>query len=358
MITQTTLIGRHGSQLSHEHEVLNLYMLKGEMLVKIVDHLQLKKTSSVNVSKKPQSKFAKKYSKYTVLYLMMLPALIYLLINNYLPMFGMVIAFKDLDFAKGILQSDWAGFKNFKYLFATQDAWIITRNTILYNGSFIFLNLFSAVAAAIILNEIANKFFKRFYQSLILLPHLISSVIIGYLVYAFLNMETGFMNNTVLPLLGLEPISWYNEPKYWPFILPLVSIWKQAGYLCVVFLASIIGIDKEYYEASTIDGASKWQQIRSITIPLITPVIMIMTLLQIGRIFYSDFGLFYQVPLNSGAILDTTNVIDTYVFRALINLGDIAMSSAAGVYQSVVGFVLVITANFITRKINKDNALF
>lgn len=323
-----------------------------------VDHLQLKNSEKGKTQKSFKNGFAKKYSKYIVLYLMMAPALIYFLFNNYLPMLGMVIAFKDIDFAKGILQSDWAGFKNFEYLFMTKDAWIITRNTILYNGSFIVLNLFSALAAAIILNEIAKKMFKRFYQSMILLPHLISSVIIGYLVYAFLNMETGFMNNTLLPLFGIEPISWYNEPKYWPFILPLVSIWKQAGYLCVVFLASIVGIDKEYYEASTIDGATKWQQIRSITIPLITPVIMIMTLLQIGRIFYSDFGLFYQVPLNSGAILDTTNVIDTYVFRALINLGDIAMSSAAGVYQSVVGFVLVITANFITRRINKDNALF
>ncbi|SDD02765.1 putative aldouronate transport system permease protein [Paenibacillus sp. UNCCL117] len=297
-------------------------------------------------------------SKYGVLYLMMVPGLIYFIINNYLPMFGIVIAFKEVNFAKGLLAGEWVGFKNFEYLFLTEDAWIITRNTILYNSAFILLNLVAALFTAIILNEVRNRVLKRGYQSLVLLPHLISSVMIGYLVYAFLNMETGFVNKTILPLLGLEEISWYSEPKYWPFILPLVSIWKQAGYLCVVYLASIIGIDKEYYEASTIDGATKWQQIRSITIPLITPVIMIMTLLQIGRIFYSDFGLFYQVPLNSGALLDTTNVIDTYVFRALINLGDVAMSSAAGVYQSLVGFVLVITANYVTRKINKDNALF
>ncbi|MCS7464193.1 ABC transporter permease subunit [Paenibacillus doosanensis] len=297
-------------------------------------------------------------SKYQVLYLMMVPGLIYFIINNYLPMFGIVIAFKEVNFAKGLFAGEWVGFKNFEYLFLTEDAWIITRNTILYNSAFIVLNLVAALATAIILNEVKNKVLKRSYQSFVLLPHLISSVMIGYLVYAFLNMETGFVNKTILPWLGLEGISWYSEPKYWPYILPLVSIWKQAGYLCVVYLASIIGIDKEYYEAATIDGATKWQQIRSITIPLITPVIMIMTLLQIGRIFYSDFGLFYQVPLNSGALLDTTNVIDTYVFRALINLGDVAMSSAAGVYQSLVGFVLVITANFITRKINKDNALF
>ncbi|MCF2939261.1 ABC transporter permease subunit [Paenibacillus alkaliterrae] len=289
---------------------------------------------------------------------MMAPGLLYFIINNYLPMFGMVIAFKDINFAKGILASDWAGFKNFEYLFKTRDAWIITRNTILYNGSFIIINLIAALAVAIILNEVRSKLLKKFYQSFILLPYLISMVIVGYLVYAMLSMETGFLNKSLLPMLGIEPIAWYSESKYWPFILPLVNIWKTAGYLCIVYLASIVGIDKEYYEAATIDGANKWQQIRSITIPLITPVIMIMTLLQIGRIFYSDFGLFYQVPLNSGALLDTTNVIDTYVFRALINLGDIAMSSAAGVYQSIVGFALVVVANFITRKINKDNALF
>ncbi|CAM4014159.1 sugar ABC transporter permease [Paenibacillus alkaliterrae] len=300
----------------------------------------------------------KEYRKYSVLFLMMAPGLLYFIINNYLPMFGMVIAFKDINFAKGILASDWAGFKNFEYLFKTRDAWIITRNTILYNGSFIIINLIAALAVAIILNEVRSKLLKKFYQSFILLPYLISMVIVGYLVYAMLSMETGFLNKSLLPMLGIEPIAWYSESKYWPFILPLVNIWKTAGYLCIVYLASIVGIDKEYYEAATIDGANKWQQIRSITIPLITPVIMIMTLLQIGRIFYSDFGLFYQVPLNSGALLDTTNVIDTYVFRALINLGDIAMSSAAGVYQSIVGFALVVVANFITRKINKDNALF
>lgn len=300
----------------------------------------------------------KSYSKYSVLYVMMVPGILYFLINNYLPMFGIIIAFKDINFAKGLLAGEWVGLKNFEYLFKTKDAWIITRNTILYNGSFIILNLVAALFAAIILNEVRNRVLKRFYQSFILLPHLISSVIIGYLVYALLSMETGFINKTLLPLLGIGEISWYSEPEYWPFILPLVNIWKQAGYLCIIYLAAIVGIDKEYYEASTIDGASKWQQIRSITVPLITPVIMIMTLLQIGRIFYSDFGLFYQVPLNSGPLLDTTNVIDTYVFRALISLGDVSMASAAGVYQSVVGFVLVISANYITRKINKDNALF
>ncbi|WP_409345965.1 ABC transporter permease [Paenibacillus sp. MBLB4367] len=296
--------------------------------------------------------------KYSVLFLMMLPGIIYIVINNYLPMFGVVIAFKDFNYSKGIFGSDWIGFKNFEYLFKTEDALIITRNTILYNVSFIFLNLIIALGVAILLNEVKKRFLSRLYQSVILLPYLISMVIVGYLVFAMLSLETGFVNKTILPMLGIADISWYSESKYWPYILTLVHIWKSAGYLCVIYLAAIIGIDPEYYEAATIDGASKWQQIKSITVPLIVPVITVMTLLQIGRIFYSDFGLFYQVPLNAGALQSTTNVIDTYVYRALMTLGDIGMSSAAGLYQSLVGFVLVLLSNYIVRKRNSDNALF
>jgi putative aldouronate transport system permease protein len=166
------------------------------------------------------------------------------------------------------------------------------------------------------------------------------------------------MNNTILPALGQEPISWYMEPQYWPYILTLVHLWKTIGFTCIIYLAAIIGIDPEYYEAATLDGANKWQQIRMITVPLIMPVIIILTLLQIGRIFYSDFGLFYQVPMNSGMLYDTTNVIDTYVFRGLLQNGDVGMSSAAGFYQSVVGFVLVLLANWSVRKFSRDNALF
>ncbi|UUZ86414.1 ABC transporter permease subunit [Paenibacillus sp. P26] len=300
----------------------------------------------------------KTINKYLPLFLMMIPGIVYLIINNYLPMFGIVIAFKNVNFAKGIWGSDWVGLKNFEYLFKTTDAYIITRNTILYNAAFIIINLIVAVGVAILLNEIKNKLLSRFYQSVILLPYLISTVIVSYLVFAMLSMDNGFMNKTVLPMLGMERISWYNEPGVWPYILTFIHTWKGAGYLCIVYLAAIIGIDQEYYEAATLDGASKWQQIRKITIPLITPVIIMMTLLAIGRIFYSDFGLFYQVPMDSGALYDTTNVIDTYVYRGLMQLGDIGMSSAAGLYQSLVGFILVLVSNFIVRKINRENALF
>jgi len=296
--------------------------------------------------------------KFTPLFLMMLPGFIYLFVNNYIPMLGIAIAFKNVDFAKGIVGSDWAGLDNFKYLFATSDALVITRNTLLYNSIFIVINLVVSVTIAVLLNEVRKRALLRFYQSAILLPYLISMVIVGYLVFSMLSMETGFLNKALLPLLGLDEILWYSETEYWPYILTIVNTWKNAGYLCVIYFAAIIGIDKEYFEAATIDGAGKWRQILQITLPLIAPVITVMTLLQIGRIFYSDFGLFYQVPLDAGALLPVTNVIDTYVYRGLMTIGDIGMSSAAGFYQSVVGFVLVFLSNYVVRKFNKENALF
>lgn len=273
-------------------------------------------------------------------------------------MFGLIIAFKDINFAKGILGSDWIGLKNFEYLFSTRDAFVITRNTILYNGGFIIINTVLAIAVAIMLNEIKNKLAKSFYQSVILMPFLISMVIVSYLGFAFLSEDVGYLNNTILPLLGLDGFAWYSEAKYWPYILTFINMWKGIGFLCVIYLAAIIGIDQEFYEAATLDGANKWQQIIHITIPSIMPVIIMMTLLAIGRIFYSDFGLFYQVPMNSGSIYDTTNVIDTYVYRGLMQLGDIGMSAAAGLYQSIVGFVLVLVSNYLVRRKNKENALF
>jgi len=299
-----------------------------------------------------------KFKRFLPLFIMMTPGLVYLLINNYLPMFGLIIAFKDINYAKGIFASDWIGLKNFEYLFSTRDAFVITRNTILYNGGFILINTVLAIGVAIMLNEIKNKFAKSFYQSVILLPFLISMVIVSYLGFAFLSEDVGYLNNTILPFLGLDGVSWYNEAEYWPYILTFISTWKGVGFLCVIYLAAIIGIDQEYYEAATLDGANKWQQIIHITIPTIMPVIIMMTLLAIGRIFYSDFGLFFQVPMNSGALYDTTNVIDTYVYRGLMQLGDIGMSAAAGLYQSIVGFVLVLLSNYIVRKKSKDNALF
>jgi putative aldouronate transport system permease protein len=302
--------------------------------------------------------FLKQMNRYKALWLMALPGIIYLLLNNYLPMFGTIIAFKNINYAKGIWKSDWVGFKNFEYLFSTSDAFIITRNTLLYNTVFIVITLICSVSLAIMLNEVRKQLAKKFYQSALLLPYFLSAVIVAYLVYSLLSSEYGFLNKIVLPLFGQDPVSWYNEPKYWPYILVIVNTWKGVGYSCVIYIAAIVGIDNEYYEAAKIDGASKWQQIRHITVPLLMPVITTMVLLSIGRIFYADFGLFYQVPLDSGMLLPVTNVIDTYVYRGLLQLGDLGMSSAAGLYQSLVGFVLVLVSNAIVRKFNRDQALF
>ena len=311
--------------------------------------------------KKAEVKKGKKKNalkEYWPLYLMMLPALLYLLINNYIPMAGMVIAFKKLNFAKGIWASPWAGLKNFKFLFASRDAWVITRNTLLYNVAFILVNMVVGIAIAILITEIRNTKLKKIYQSAILLPFLMSMVILSYIVYALLSAENGLVNNSILPLFHIDPIQWYQKPKYWPAILIIANCWKGVGYGCLIYIASLIGIDPSFYEAARLDGASKWQEITKITLPSLVPTIITLLLLSIGRIFYSDFGLFYQVPMNSGVLFPTTNVIDTYVYRALIEQGNISMSSAAGVYQSLVGFCVVMLSNWIVRKVDKDQALF
>lgn len=311
--------------------------------------------------KKAEVKKGKKKNvlkEYWPLYLMMLPALLYLLINNYIPMAGMVIAFKKLNFAKGIWASPWAGLKNFKFLFASKDAWIITRNTLLYNVAFILVNMVVGIAIAILITEVRNTKLKKIYQSAILLPFLMSMVILSYIVYALLSAENGLVNNSILPLFHIDPIQWYQKPKYWPAVLIIANCWKGVGYGCLIYIASLIGIDPSFHEAARLDGASKWQEITKITLPSLVPTIITLLLLSIGRIFYSDFGLFYQVPMNSGVLFPTTNVIDTYVYRALIEQGNISMSSAAGVYQSLVGFCVVMLSNWIVRRVDKDQALF
>jgi len=290
---------------------------------------------------------------------MAIPGLAYLFINNYMPLPGIVIAFKTYSAKKGIFGSPWCGLKNFEFLFKSPDAYTITRNTILYNFAFIIINTTAAIAVAIIISEMTSGgWIRNVYQSLILLPHLLSTVIVGYLVNGFLNETNGFINSTVLPMLGKEPIHWYMEKQYWPFILVFVSLWKGVGYNCIVYLSTIIGFDRAYYEAALIDGAGKWKQITKITLPLLRPTIIMMTMLAIGRIFYSDFGLFYQVPMNSSPLLPVTNTIDTYIYRGLVQLGQVTLSAAAGVYQSFVGFVLVMGSNLLVRKIDKDSALF
>ena len=305
-----------------------------------------------------KTKHSSKLFRYLPLYLMMLPGCAYLIINNYIPMTGIVLAFKQYHFKTGIYHSPNVGFKNFKFLFTTKDAWVITRNTICYNLVFILLGTVLAVGVAILLNEIRAKLAKKLYQTVILIPFLISIVIVSYLVYAFLNTENGFLNNGILKPLGKSPISWYSSPQYWPVILVIVNLWKGLGYNCILFYATLLGIDRELYVAAVIDGASRWQQIKHITLPGLKTTLVILTLMSISKIFYSDFGLFYQVPMNQGTLMDVTNTIDTYVYRGLMTSTNLGMTAAAGLYQSFVGFVLVVTANLVVRRIDPESALF
>ena len=231
-------------------------------------------SAAVGKVKAPKKKMTwKRFKRFIPIYLVMLPGLIYLFINNYMPLPGLVVAFKQYNAAKGIYKSPWVGFQNFKYLFATNDALLITRNTILYNVAFIVINLVCSIAVAIILSELTSRI-KNVYQSVILLPHLISSVIIGYLVFAFFSVENGFVNNNILALFGKDPVSWYSEPKYWPFIIIFVNTWKSVGFNCIIYLSTLLGFDRAFYESAEIDGATKWQQIRYITLPLLKPTVI------------------------------------------------------------------------------------
>lgn len=300
----------------------------------------------------------RRFKKILPFYLMALPGLIYLIINNYIPMFGIVIAFKKLNFREGIWGSPWNGFDNFKFLFASSEAWVITRNTVFYNIAFFVFGNVIAIMIAILINEIRKNTAKKIYQSLILLPYLMSWVIVSYLAYTFISAETGMINKSILEPLGKAGINWYQEKKYWPFILIFINIWKGVGYSMIIYLSSIVGISMDYYEAAKIDGATKWDQIKHITLPLIKPTIITLFILSIGQIFRSDFGLFYQMPRNSGALYSVTRTLDVYIYQALMKNNDYSMSSAASVYQSIVGFILIIGANKLVKKYESNSALF
>ncbi|MCR4855499.1 MAG: ABC transporter permease subunit [Erysipelotrichaceae bacterium] len=289
------------------------------------------------------------------LYMMMLPGILYLIANNYLPMFGILLAFKRINYAVGILKSPWVGLDNFEYLFKTKDAFIMVRNTLAYNAVWIIMDLVIAVFIALCMNEIAQRKIAKVIQPIICFPSMVSAVILSFLVYAFLSHSYGYLNTR---FFADNPIQWYTTAKYWPLLLTIVHIWQGAGQSSVIYMASIGGIDKGLYESARIDGATKFEQIRYITLPLLKPMITMMLLLSIGRIFNSDFGLFYQVTLNNGMLYETTQTIDTFVYRALMQSNNVGQSSAASVFQAVIGFILVLLSNLLVRKINPENSLF
>jgi len=289
------------------------------------------------------------------LYLMMLPGLLYLIANNYLPMFGILIAFKKVNFQVGIFKSPWVGLENFRFLFKTKDAWIMIRNTVAYNFVWILMGLVIAVFIAICMAEISSRKAAKVIQPVICFPSMVSAVLLSFIVYAFLSKSYGYLNAT---FFQEKPVNWYATAKYWPIILTIVHFWQNSGQSSIIYMASIGGIDKSLYESARLDGAGKMAQIRHITLPLLKPMIILMLLMSIGRIFNSDFGLFYQVPLGNGLLYSTTQTIDTYVYRALLEMNNVSMSSAASVFQAIIGFVLVMVSNTLVAIIDPDNALF
>lgn len=298
----------------------------------------------------------------TELTLLAAPTTIWYVLFCFLPMFGIIIAFKDFrisgNFITSVFNSSWAGgngLKNFESLFKFGDIWTIIRNTIGYNAIFIILGIVIPVVLALMINQLHSKLAAKFYQTAMFMPYFLSWVVVSAVVFGFLSYDKGLANR-VIEGMGAQPVQWYMSPKYWPYFLIFMNLWKSVGYGMVVYLAAITGIDGSLYEAAVIDGASKWQQVRFITLPLMKTVIIIMFILSVGRIFYSDFGLFYQVPRASNSLFNVTYTIDVYVY-SMMKSGTTGMASAAALIQSVVGCITILLANAVVRKIDSDSAM-
>lgn len=301
--------------------------------------------------------FMDEVNKNKVLFLMILPCLIYFVIFSYLPMVGIYYAFTKFDFNGGLFGSEFIGMKNFEFLFKSGTLGLITRNTILYNLAFMFFGTLLEIICAIFLSEMKCAWFKKITQSAMFLPHFISMVLVGVFVYNLFNVDYGVVNS-IMKSMGMEPYSFYTEPGPWKYIIVSFKLWKSVGYGTVVYLAAIMGISDEYYEAATIDGANIFQQVWNITLPLLKPTIIILTLLSLGHILNGQFNLFYQIIGNNGLLYEATDIIDTYVYRSLAVNFDIGMGTAAGLFQSFFGFVLIMVVNFIVKKIQPDYSIF
>ena len=285
-----------------------------------------------------------------------LPGLITLIIFRLVPLFGLILPFKDYKPAKGFFGSEWVGLRNFKFLFGNEDVQIATRNTLFYNIIGIIAGIIMGVIIALLLYELANKYVK-IYQTILYLPHFVSFVVVAFVVKGILDLNYGVLNN-VIEYFGGQPIEWYAEPKYWYWIIPILSVWKGLGNNAIMYYAALIGISPELYESARIDGAGKLQQVWHISIPMIKNVIIVLFILNIGKVMYADLSLYYNVPLDLGQLYDATDVLDTYVLRALKTLGNVGMSSAAALYQSVVGFILVIVSNYVAKKVDPESGMF
>lgn len=292
-----------------------------------------------------------------LLFLMLLPAVAFVIIFNYWPMSGVVLAFKDYKTRLGIFGSPWVGMQNFEFLRISGKLGMLTRNTFLYNSAFLSLGIVLEMGFAIIINEVVGRKFKKGLQTVMFLPYFISWVVVAAIMYNMFSFEKGTLN-TVLRSMNLEPFDLYNTGTAWPILLVLVNAWKRTGYGMVVYLAAITGMDQEMFEAASIDGANVWQKIRHITIPSLVPQMMILLLLGIGNVFRGDFGLFYQTVKSNATLLPYTDILDTYVYRSLMSSGDVGMSAASGLFQSVLCFITICLANFAVKKVQPDYALF
>lgn len=299
----------------------------------------------------------KELKRNRILFLMILPVVIYVVIFNYLPMSGIILAFKQFNYTDGIIGSPFVGLKNFKFLFTGGVLWRITRNTVLYNVVFIAVDMIFQIAVAIMLNEIRRKWFKKVTQSMMFLPYFVSFVLVQSICYAIFNYEHGLLNN-IITAAGGTAVNAYTNSKAWPFILTAFYEWKNIGYGVVIYLAAITGISAEYYEAARVDGATKWQQIRLITLPLLKPTAITLFLFAVGKIMKGQFELFFQLVGKNGLVYETTDIIDTYVFRSITQTFDPGMSTAAGLYQSLFGFILIMVVNHVVKKVHPEYALF
>lgn len=311
-------------------------------------------------AKAERRSFADTVKRRSALYVMLIPGVLYLILFNYLPMFGMILSFKKINFRDGILGSAWCGLDNFRYALSAPSLITALKNTILYNIVFLFIGMALSILLAIMLDLLWGKLSKKVYQTIMIMPHFLSWVIVSYLVFGFLSMESGVVNNTILPIFGIDKINWYMEPKYWPAILIIVYFWKSWGYSSIIYTSALAGVDVQLYEAADIDGASVPQKLWNITIPAIKPIISMMLILKVGAILTTDMGLFYQIPLNTPQLYNTTNVISTYTYNLMTGSGanTLGMASATSMLNSLVGFVLIIISNGIIKKLDSDGAIF
>ena len=317
----------------------------------------IKKSKKCSKCKGNEKRGFKLFMSNIQLSMLALPGIVWLIIFSYIPMFGIILAFKKFNYGKGIFGSEWNGFENFKMLFASNDGFVIVRNTVLYNVVFIILGTLLAIILAIMLETITKKTLIKLYQTALLLPYFVSWVVVGFAVVGLLTYESGLVNS-IISALGGEKVMWYSEAENWPVIIVIGYLWKQVGYNMLLYYGSILGIDSSLYEAAKIDGANKIQQIVHITMPMLRPTVCVLLITSIGRMMRGDYGLFYYLPNNTGALYSATDILDTYVYRMMKVVGDIGVSSAIALFQSVVGLVLVVIANSIIKKIDSDSAMF